>query len=102
MSAVPAGDGELPTRLSAADYVAAVDRCDRPGVSVTASATGALVSWSITGQANTIDHYTIFLSQDGENLMWLADLPASASSLDLAQFALNSGSYTARLLEILE
>ena len=67
-----------------------IDNC----VSISASVTGTVASWSITGQLNTIDHYRIFISQDGENLMWLADAPASSTSLDLAQFTLNAGSYT--------
>jgi PKD repeat protein len=67
-----------------------IDNC----VTVTGSATGTVASWTIAGQSSTIDHYTVFLSQDGENLMWLADLPSTATSLDLAQFSLNSGNYT--------
>ncbi|HMC32596.1 MAG TPA: PKD domain-containing protein, partial [Candidatus Angelobacter sp.] len=66
-----------------------IDNC----VTVSASVTGTVVSWSITGQMNTVDHFTIFASQDGENLMWLADAPITASSLDMAQFGLNSGNY---------
>ena len=66
-----------------------IDNC----VSVSASVSGTAVSWSITGQMNTVDHFTIFASQDGENLMWLADAPTTATSLDIAQFGLNSGNY---------
>lgn len=66
-----------------------IDNC----ITVSASSSGTVASWSMTGQINTIDHYTIFLSQDGENLMWLADVPATTTSLDLAQFNLNSGNY---------
>lgn len=66
-----------------------IDNC----VTVSASASGTVVNWSITGQANTVDHYTVYLSQDGEKLMWLTDLPTSTSSLDLTQFQLNSGNY---------
>ncbi len=66
-----------------------IDNC----VTVSASVTGTVVSWSITGQMNTVDHFTVFASQDGENLMSLADVPTSATSLDLAQFSLNSGNY---------
>jgi PKD repeat protein len=62
-------------------------------VAVSASVAGTAVSWSITGQMNTVDHFSIFASQDGENLMWLADAPTSATSLDLAGFNLNSGNY---------
>lgn len=67
-----------------------IDNC----VTVTASVSGTVASWTISGQPNTIDHYTVFVSQDGENLMWLADVPSTATSLNLAQFNLNSGNYT--------
>src|SRR5215469_13445494 len=67
-----------------------IDNC----VTVSATVSGTVVNWSITGQANTVDHYTVYVSQDGENLMWLADEPVSASSLDLGPFQLNSGNYT--------
>jgi PKD repeat protein len=53
-----------------------------------------VVSWSITGQASTVDHFSVFVSQDGQNLMWLADAAASVSSMDLAQFGLDAGNYT--------
>jgi len=66
-----------------------IDNC----VTVSAIVTGTLASWSITGQQNTIDHFSVFVSQDGQNLMWLADVPASARSMDLAQFALDAGNY---------
>lgn len=68
-----------------------IDNC----VSVAVSVVGTVVSWSITGQVNTIDHYSVFVSQDGQNLMWLADAAASATQMDLAQFSLNSGNYIA-------
>ncbi|HEY2169742.1 MAG TPA: PKD domain-containing protein, partial [Candidatus Angelobacter sp.] len=38
-------------------------------------------------------HFMVFASQDGANLMWLADLPTTASSLDLATLSLNAGNY---------
>jgi hypothetical protein len=63
-------------------------------VTVNASASGSVVSWKIAGQMNTIDHFTVFASQDGQNLMWLADEGTNVSSLDLAQFGLPSGNYT--------
>lgn len=67
-----------------------IDNC----VTVSASVAGTVVSWSITGQMNTVDHFTVFASQDGANLMWLADAATSVSSLDLARFSLNAGNYT--------
>src|SRR5215813_2737695 len=66
-----------------------IDNC----VTVSASVTGTVATWTITGEANTIDHYTVYVSQDGENLMWLADYPTSTTSIDLAPFQLNSGNY---------
>ena len=66
-----------------------IDNC----VSVSASVAGTMVSWNIAGQMNTVDHFTVFASQDGANLMWLADVPTTVSSLDLAKFSLNSGNY---------
>src|SRR5262249_6928833 len=66
-----------------------IDNC----VTVSASVKGTVAAWTITGQANTLDHYTVYISQDGENLMWLADYPTSTNSVDLAQFQLNSGNY---------
>jgi PKD repeat protein len=65
-----------------------IDNC----VTVSASVTGTVASWSITGQANTVDHYSVYISQDGQNLMWLADA-ASAGSMDLAPFGFNAGNY---------
>jgi len=67
-----------------------IDNC----VTISASVSGQMASWSITGQANTIDHYTVFASQDGTDLMPLLDLPSGTMSLDLSQFQLPAGSYT--------
>lgn len=66
-----------------------IDNC----VTVSATVAGTVASWSITGQMNTVDHFTVFASQDGANLMWLADLPTTTSSLDLASFSMNAGNY---------
>ena len=67
-----------------------IDNC----VTVNASVSGTVVSWTITGQMNTVDHFSVFISQDGQNLMWLADEATSVSSLDLAPFGLPAGNYT--------
>src|SRR5262249_13142342 len=45
-----------------------IDNC----VAVSASVSGTVVSWSVSGQMNTVDHFSVFASQDGQNLMWLA------------------------------
>ncbi|HSM84974.1 MAG TPA: PKD domain-containing protein, partial [Candidatus Limnocylindrales bacterium] len=67
-----------------------IDNC----VSVETSVSGTVVNWAITGKQNTIDHFSVFASQDGQNLMWLADTAAAARSLDLARFSLDAGNYT--------
>ncbi len=72
------------------EFETGIDNC----VAVSASVSGSTVSWNLTGQRNTVDHFTVFASQDGQNLMWLADAPAAASSLELAQFGLPAGNYT--------
>jgi hypothetical protein len=66
-----------------------IDNC----VTVNASVAGTVVSWSITGDAATLDHFAIFVSVAGGNLMLLKDAPVTASSMDLAQFNLEAGSY---------
>src|SRR5262249_49808363 len=68
-----------------------IDNC----VTVAVAVAGTTISWSITGQMNTVDHFSVFVSQDGENLMWLADAATNVASLNLAQFNLNSGNYIA-------
>src|SRR5206468_12463798 len=42
-----------------------IDNC----VGISTSVTGNTLSWVLSGQANTIGHYTIFISLDGVNLM---------------------------------
>jgi PKD repeat protein len=70
---------------------AGIDNC----ITLSAAANGTVLSWSLTGQVNTLDHYTVFLSRDGENLMWLADMPASSGSVDLIPYQMSAGTYTA-------
>ncbi|HEU5235060.1 MAG TPA: PKD domain-containing protein [Terriglobales bacterium] len=67
-----------------------IDNC----VSVNASVSGSTLNWSITGNENTLDHYTIFISSDGQNLMSLGDFPVGTHSLDLSSFGFNAGTYS--------
>ncbi len=59
-----------------------VDNC----VTVQASVSGNTLTWSITGADDTLDHFTVFVSQDGQKLMPLADLPARTRSFPLPAF----------------
>lgn len=67
-----------------------IDNC----VSISAAMSGSKITWSITGQANTIDHYTIYISTDGQNLMPLAQASSSTAALDLSTFGLAPAQYT--------
>jgi hypothetical protein len=67
-----------------------IDNC----VSMSASVTGTQLSWTVTGNENTIDHYTPFISIDGENLMPLSDVPAGVHSVDLSAYGFATGTYT--------
>lgn len=69
---------------------AGIDNC----VTVSASVTGTVASWGITGQMNTVDHFSIYISQDGANLMWLADEPTTVNSFDVGPLGFNAGNYT--------
>jgi PKD repeat protein len=63
-------------------------------VAISASSSDTSVAWTISGDESTIDHYTVFISLDGENLMPLADASRGIRTLDLSQFGLAPGSYT--------
>lgn len=66
-----------------------IDNC----VSVAASLSGTILKWTLNGQQNTIDHFNVFISLDGANLMRLASVAASSRALDLSTFSLASGTY---------
>lgn len=68
-----------------------IDNC----VSLAATVSGSTLGWDIGGAAreSTLDHYTVFISTDGQNLMKLADVAAGTHSLDLAQYNLAPGTY---------
>ena len=69
-----------------------IDNC----LSVSASVTGTTLNWTLsgTGAESTIDHYTVFISTDGTNLMSLGDFVAGVHSVDVSTFAPVAGTYT--------
>ena len=67
-----------------------IDNC----VSISAAVAGAQLSWAINGNETTLDHYTVFISSDGQNLMKVADVAAETHALDLAQFSFEPGTYS--------
>jgi hypothetical protein len=57
------------------------------------SVSGGSLQWNISGNENTVDHYTVYISNDGQNLMSLADLQPGLRSLNLCGFSIPNGSY---------
>ena len=71
------------------EFETGIENC----VAVAANAHGTAISWRATGEESTIDHYTIFVSQDGEKLMPLANTATDTHSLELSNFGLDPGDY---------
>jgi hypothetical protein len=67
-----------------------IDNC----VALSASVTGNALQWTITGDESTVDHYKVYISTDGQNLMSLTELTAGLHSLNLCGFPIPSGDYT--------
>ena len=68
-----------------------IDNC----VGLAASLSGSQLSWAISGGSeSTIDHYTVFVSTDGQNLMSLGDVASGQHSFDLSQAKLAPATYT--------
>jgi len=63
-----------------------IDNC----VFLIPSQSGSTVSWTVNGQENTIDHYTVFISTNGKNLSPLIDVPAGTHSVDLSKLTASS------------
>lgn len=67
-----------------------IDNC----VSLTAGVNGSSLQWNVTGDESTIDHYTVYASKDGQNLMPLIDQPTGVHSLNLCSYSWPDGAYT--------
>ncbi len=66
-----------------------IDNC----VYLVPSVSGNTLSWSVNGGSEaTIDHYTVFSSNDGQNLTKLGDVPAGTHAFDLSSWKLTSAS----------
>jgi hypothetical protein len=66
-----------------------VDDC----ITVSASVSGTTLNWTLGGKGkeSTLDHYTVFVSTDGSNLMPLGNVPTGTYSYDLSKVGLNVG-----------
>jgi len=63
-------------------------------VSVGASVSGGTLNWGISGgQENTIDHYEVFISIDGQNLQKVTEVPAGTRSVNIGSYSFANGKY---------
>jgi hypothetical protein len=73
----------------ATEIESGIDNC----LTVSASAAANSLQWSVSGSENTVDHYTVYISDDGENLMPLTDIASGIHSLNLCGFPIPDGNY---------
>jgi hypothetical protein len=67
-----------------------IDNC----VSLSANLSGNSLQWKVKGNQNTVDHYTVYVSSDSQNLMALTDVATNFHSLDMCNYALPAGKYS--------
>jgi hypothetical protein len=62
-------------------------------VKVSASLSGSSLRWNVSGDESTIDHYTVYASRDGQELMPLEDQLPGSNSLNLCSYSLPPARY---------
>ena len=65
-----------------------IDNC----ITISASVSGHILTWQVADES-TLDHYTAYISTDGQNLMSIGDYSVGTHSLDLAAFDFPPGNY---------
>src|SRR5580700_322773 len=73
----------------ASEIESGIDNC----LTLSASVAGNALQWSVTGDENTVDDYTVYISTDGQNLMPLTDVASGIHSLNLCSFPIPAGGY---------
>jgi hypothetical protein len=68
-----------------------IDNC----FSVSAAVDGKSLQWKVNAYEDTIDHYVVYISTDGQNLMPLNTMAPGSRSLNLCSYSLASGNYVA-------
>jgi len=63
-------------------------------VTLSASVSGNSMQWKVTGNESTIDHYVVYISSNGRDLMSLGDVNAGVHSANLCSYSVPNGSYT--------
>jgi hypothetical protein len=54
---------------------------------------GGWLTWTTTGNEKAVDHYTVYISRDGQNLMALKELPRSRHAFEVGNLDLAPGLY---------
>ncbi len=75
----------------ATEIESGIDNC----LSISASASGNSLKWTVNGNDNTLDHYVSYISTDGQNLMALGSSEIGTNSLNLCSYSIPNGSYIA-------
>jgi len=57
-------------------------------ITISPSINGTSLQWTITGNENAVDHYAVFISLDGQQLMNLASVAAGTHTLNLSTYNL--------------
>ncbi len=57
-------------------------------ITLSPSINGSSLQWAVTGNENAVDHYTVFISLDGQQLMNLASVASGKHALDLSTYNL--------------
>jgi hypothetical protein len=73
----------------ATEIESGIDSC----FALTASVSGSSLKLGIQGNENTVDHYNVYISADGQNLMTLTEIQPGLHSVDLCAFPIPAGSY---------
>jgi hypothetical protein len=73
----------------ATEIESGIDNC----LTLSASVTANSVQWSVQGSESTVDHYTVYISTDGANLMPLTDIATGIHSLNLCGFPIPDANY---------
>lgn len=66
-----------------------IDNC----ASISATISGQNLQWKLSGDKKTIDHYTVYVSQEDKQLMELAEPAVDSRSLDLCSYSFAPGNY---------
>jgi hypothetical protein len=66
-----------------------IDSC----FSLSAAVSGKALQWNISGDETTVDHYRVYISTDGQNLMTLTDSTPGLRSVNLCSYSIPAGNY---------